>query len=160
MDRRVPVHCSGNENTKYDGNVWMERLLDIVELNGTIVSSTEPLSLSSLNNGDRVKVCQALKNGRKHFLTNLRRVKRRSSDSSRTLKPSLPAMRRSPRQSEKPVSREYFYRQYFELLVHSASIMRSLCHSLCSAHALRVRAYLPKSCYTRIDFVPHHNSAT
>ena len=67
MDKRVPVRCSGNENTKYDGKVWMERLLDIIELNGTIVSSTEPLSLSSLNNGDRVKVCQALKNGRKYF---------------------------------------------------------------------------------------------
>ena len=61
MDR-IPVQCVGNDSKRYDGKVWLERLQDIVEVNGRQIS--EPLCPSSFKEGDAVKVRQLVKGGR------------------------------------------------------------------------------------------------
>ena len=64
MGERVPVRCSGNESKRYDGKVWLERLQDIIELNGAPVTADDDITRSSLKTGDSVKVRQVWKNGR------------------------------------------------------------------------------------------------
>ena len=61
MDR-IPVQCVGNDSKGYDGKVWLERLQDIVEVNGRQIS--EPLCPSSFKEGGAVKVRQLVKGGR------------------------------------------------------------------------------------------------
>ena len=61
MDR-IPVQCVGNDSKPYDGKVWLERLQDVVEVNGRQIS--EPLCPSSFREGDAVKVRQLVKGGR------------------------------------------------------------------------------------------------
>ena len=61
MDR-IPVQCVGNDSKRYDSKVWLERLQDIVEVNGRQIS--EPLCPSSFKEGDAVKVRQLVKGGR------------------------------------------------------------------------------------------------
>ena len=56
------MQCVGNDSKQYDGKVWLERLQDIVEVNGWQIS--EPLRPSSFKEGDAVKVCQLVKGGR------------------------------------------------------------------------------------------------
>ena len=60
MDR-IPVQFVGNNSKRYNGKVWLERLQDIVEVNGRQIS--EPLCPSSFK-GDAVKVRQLVKVGR------------------------------------------------------------------------------------------------
>ena len=52
----------GNDSKRYNGKVWLERLQDIVEVNGWQIS--EPLCPSSFKEGDAVKVRQLVKVGR------------------------------------------------------------------------------------------------
>ena len=63
MESRIPVRCVGNRDKKYDGKVWQERTVDIIEHRGRRVSSSAPLVISDLNTGDAVKVRQKCKNG-------------------------------------------------------------------------------------------------
>ena len=56
------MQCVGNDSKRYDGKVWLERLQDIVEVNGRQIS--EPLCPSSFKEGDAVKVRQLVKGGR------------------------------------------------------------------------------------------------
>ena len=56
------MQCVGNDSKRYDGKVWLERLQDIIEVNGRQIS--EPLCPSSFKEGDAVKVRQLVKGGR------------------------------------------------------------------------------------------------
>ena len=58
MDR-IPVQCVGNDSKLYDGKVWLERLQDIVEVNGRQIS--EPLCPSAFKEEEAVKVRQLVK---------------------------------------------------------------------------------------------------
>ena len=49
MDR-IRVQCVGNGSKQYDGKVWLERLQDIIEVNGRQIS--EPLCPSALKEED------------------------------------------------------------------------------------------------------------
>ena len=143
MDERVPVRCSGNTNTKYDGKVWMERLLEIVELNETFLSSTEPLSLSSLNSGDHVKVCQALKNGRKHVFNSYDEFEARSMPTKRQLEDlettTAPDASKAKR---KPVSRAHYIFSHQQFEIFTAYAYGLCIRSLSTMSTTRVAGFV------------------
>ena len=56
------MQCVGNDSKRYDGKVWLERLQDIIEVNGRQIP--EPLCPSAFKEGDAVKVRQLVKGGR------------------------------------------------------------------------------------------------
>ena len=56
-----PVQCVDNDSKRYNDKAWLERLQDIVEVNGRQIS--ELLCPSSFKEGDAVKVQQLVKGG-------------------------------------------------------------------------------------------------
>lgn len=61
-DNYLPVLCGVNDNPRFDGKVWLEPLVDVVERNGEALS--HPLPLSAFNEGDSVKVQRISKGNR------------------------------------------------------------------------------------------------
>ena len=56
------MQCVGNDSKRYDGKVWLERLQDIIEVNGRQIS--EPLCPLAFKEGDAVKVRHLVKGAR------------------------------------------------------------------------------------------------
>ena len=106
----LPVLCLGNNCAKYDGKVWYERIVDVIERNGEAV--IHPRSLAAFNEGDSVIVQRVSKgkrtiwNGRVTFKTYAELSKeRRSSESKKPIKKERPVKRKKTQLTEETAKR-------------------------------------------------------